>query len=113
MSLSKAVINEARQPYIVQIPVDTGGLAPEISRRILGFHKSRRITPRHGRSITKGHQIYCRWCFSDLATARAFVGQFGGTFYKTTATWNWVQIAHARRGADIAKAAGAFEKALN
>jgi hypothetical protein len=86
MSLSKAVINEARQPSIVQIPVDTGGLAPEISRRILGFHKSRRITPRHGRSITKGHQIYCRWCFSDLATARAFVGQFGGTFYKTTAT---------------------------
>jgi hypothetical protein len=31
-----------------------------------------RIQPRYGRSITEGDQIYCRWCFSDLATARAF-----------------------------------------
>jgi hypothetical protein len=29
-------------------------------------------------------QSYYRWRFSDLTTARAFVEQFGGAFYKTT-----------------------------
>jgi hypothetical protein len=56
----------------------------ELNRRIQAFHKLQRIQPRYGRSITEGDQIYCRWCFSDLPTARAFIEQFGGAFYKTT-----------------------------
>ena len=83
----RVLINEARCPYIVQIPVDSAGLEIELNCRILAFHKSRRIEPRHGRSFTEGDQIICcRWCFSDLATARAFVEHFGGAFYKITRT---------------------------
>jgi hypothetical protein len=51
---------------------------------IIAFHRSRGIPPRFGRTIWRNKQHYYRWCFSDLATARAFVEQFGGAFYKTT-----------------------------
>jgi len=53
-----------------------------LSRRIMNFHKSRHIHPRHGRTIIKQEQIYYRWCFPDLAAAHDFVEQFGGGFYK-------------------------------
>jgi hypothetical protein len=44
-------------------------------------HKSRNIQVRHGRNIRIETQIYFRWCFSDLETARSFVEQFGGTIH--------------------------------
>jgi hypothetical protein len=53
-----------------------------LNGQIIGFHKSRRIPLRFGRPVWRSHQHFYRWCFSDLATARAFVGQFGGAFYK-------------------------------
>jgi hypothetical protein len=53
-----------------------------LSRRIMELHKSRHIQPRHGRTIFRQGQTYYRWCFSDLATARGFLEQFGGAFYK-------------------------------
>jgi hypothetical protein len=58
----------------------------ELSRQIVGFHKSRRIQPRHGRQTIRDNQTFSRWCFADLPTARAFVEQFGGALYKTTGT---------------------------
>jgi hypothetical protein len=76
MGQDKRLTNEARHPYIVQFPVDSvAGLNVQLNRSILGFHHSRHIKPQHGRSITEGNQIYCRWCFSDLETARDFVEQ--------------------------------------
>ena len=82
----KAVVNEKKYPFIVEVPVAANGLARELSRQIVGFHKSRSVEPRHGRTTFRDGQTYYRWCFSDLETARAFVEQFGGAFYKTTGT---------------------------
>jgi hypothetical protein len=67
----KALTNESIYPNIVELAV-TG-------RRIIEFHKSRHIEPRHGRRIHKENQTYYRWCFSDPATARAFLEQFRGS----------------------------------
>ena len=73
--------------YVVELAVDTDKLNVELNRRMLHFHKSRNIRVRHGRihksrniQVRRGRktQIYFRWYFSDLATARAFIEQFGG-----------------------------------
>jgi len=77
--------------YVVELAVDTDKLNVELNRRMLHFHKSRNIRVRHGRihksrniqvrrgrRIIRETQIYFRWCFSDSATARAFIEQFGG-----------------------------------
>jgi hypothetical protein len=65
-------------PYIVGLAVDTDKLNVELNRRMLHFHKSRNIQVRHGRGIIREAQVYFRWCFSDSATVRAFIEQFGG-----------------------------------
>jgi hypothetical protein len=80
----KPLINESQYPYVVELAVPDTGLEIELNRQIVGFHKSRRIQPRHGRRIMRDNQTYSRWCFSDLPTARAFLEQFGGAFYKIT-----------------------------
>ena len=82
----KAVANESKSPFIVEMPVGANGLDVELNRQVIGFHKSRRIPPLFGRTSWRDGKLYYRWCFSDLETARAFVEQFGGTFYKTTGT---------------------------
>ena len=80
----KAVANERKYPFIVEVHVGANGLDVELNGQIVDFHKSHRIPPRFGRTVFRDGQSYYRWCFSDLATARAFVEQFGGAFYKTT-----------------------------
>jgi hypothetical protein len=74
----KGLTNEKRHPYIVELAVTADGLDVGLSRRIINFHKSLRIELRFGRRILRDEQNYYRWCFSDLATARAFIKQFGG-----------------------------------
>ena len=69
--------------------VAANGLDVELNRQIVAFHKSHGIPPRFGRTVWRNEQRYYRWCFSDLETARAFVEQFGGAFYKTT----WTTVA--------------------
>jgi hypothetical protein len=73
-----------KYPFIVEVPVAANGLDVELNGQIIGFHKSRRIPLLFGRTIWRNDQRYYRWCFSDLVTARVFVKQFGGAFYKTT-----------------------------
>ena len=68
----KATANEREYPYIVEFVVAGDELDVELSRRIMDFHASRKIQVRHGRKIVREGEIYFRWCFSDLATARAF-----------------------------------------
>ena len=80
----KALANESKCPFIVEVPVPAHGLGVELSGRIVGFHKSHHIPLRFGRTLLRKKQRNYRWCFSDLAIARAFVEQFGGAFYKTT-----------------------------
>ncbi len=80
----KAVANESKYPFIIEVPVAANGLDVGLNGQIVDFHKSRRISPRFGRTIWRNEQRYYRWCFSDLATARAFLEQFGGAFYKIT-----------------------------
>jgi hypothetical protein len=74
----KALSNESEYPNIVELAVSTDGLGPRLGRKIIDFHKARHVEPRHGRITVREGQIYFRWCFSDLATARAFIDQFGG-----------------------------------
>jgi hypothetical protein len=74
----KAVANEQRYPYIVELIVADDKLDVEVSRRMMNFHRSRKIQARYGRRIIREGQIYFRWCFSDLETARAFMEQFDG-----------------------------------
>jgi hypothetical protein len=78
----RGLTNEKKYPYVVELAVTGEGLDIALSRRIMNFHKSRHIHPRHGRTIIKQEQIYYRWCFPDLAAAHDFVEQFGGGFYK-------------------------------
>jgi len=80
----KAVANERKYPFIVEVHVGANGLDVELNGQIVDFHKSRRATPRFGRTVFRDAQTYYRWCFSDVETERAFVEQFGGAFYKTT-----------------------------
>jgi len=80
----KAIANELKYSFIIAVPVAANGLDVELNNQIVGFHKSRRIPPKFGRSMFRDGQSYYRWCFADLDTARAFVEQFGGVFYKTT-----------------------------
>jgi hypothetical protein len=82
----KALNNENRCPYVVELVLPDSGLEIELNHQIVGFHKSRRIQPRHGRQIIRDNRTYSRWCFSDSATACAFLEQFGGAFYKITDT---------------------------
>jgi hypothetical protein len=74
----KAVANEKKYPYIVELLVVDDKLDVEVNRRMMGFHRSRKIQARYGRRIIREGQIYYRWCFSDLETARAFMEQFDG-----------------------------------
>jgi hypothetical protein len=74
----KAVANESKYPYIVELFVANDELDVELSRRMMDFHRSRKIQARHGRRIVREDKIYFRWCFSGLATAHAFMEQFGG-----------------------------------
>ena len=76
----KAKANESKYPNVVELAVDGDGLDVTLGSRIINFHKSRHIQPHHGRTIIRQQQIFYRWCFSDLATARAFIDQFGGKF---------------------------------
>ena len=79
-SSPKAVANESKYPNVVELVVATDGLDVTLGRRIINFHKSRHIQPHHGRTIIRQQQIFYRWCFSDLATANAFIDHFGGEF---------------------------------
>jgi len=72
---------ERKYPHIVELAVGTHGLDVGLGRRIMHFHTSRHIKPRHGHIVLKEGETYYRWCFSDLATAQAFIEQFGGTVY--------------------------------
>ena len=78
----KASTNEIKYPNIVELAVAADGLEVELAHRIIEFHKSRHIEPRHGRIIHRENQTYYRWCFSDLATARAFLEQFSGSLVR-------------------------------
>jgi hypothetical protein len=80
----KALTNERRYPYIVELAVTPEGLDVELSLGIINFHKSLHIEPRFGRRVLRHEQNYYRWCFSDLATAHAFIEQFGGALRETT-----------------------------
>src|SRR5215831_12322123 len=82
----KTAANEAKYPFIVEVPIAANGLNVELNRQIVGFHKLHHTTLRFGRTALRNGQIFCGWCFFDLATARAFAEQFGGAFYKTIGT---------------------------
>jgi len=83
MHSDQRLTNERKYPHVIQLGVAADeGLDVSLNRQIMGFHKSRHIQPRHGRTIVRQGKIHYRWCFSDLATARAFLEQFGGAFYK-------------------------------
>jgi hypothetical protein len=74
--------NERKYPHIVELAVGSHGLDVGLGRQIMHFHNSRHIKPRYGHIVLKERQMYYRWCFLDLATAHAFMEQFGGTVYK-------------------------------
>ena len=79
----QAFVNECKYPNIVELTFPADGLEFELNRRIIGFHKSRHIQPRHGRQVVRENQTYFRWCFADLGTACDFIEQFGGALAET------------------------------
>ena len=81
---TKARVNESKYPFVVELAVDSNQLDFELSRQIIRFHQSRHIRPRYGRSVVNQFGTRYRWCFSDLSTARNFVKEFGGGFWKPT-----------------------------
>jgi hypothetical protein len=72
----KAVANESKYAFIIEVPVAANGLDVELNRSDCRFSQA----------IWRNEQRYYRWCFSDLEMAREFVEQFGGAFYKTSGT---------------------------
>jgi hypothetical protein len=54
----KAVTNEREYPYIVELVFDNDILDVELSRRMLDFHRSRKIQARHGRRIVREGQFF-------------------------------------------------------
>jgi hypothetical protein len=79
----KALANERKYPNIVELTIPADGLEFEFNRRIIEFHKSRYIQPRHGRQTVMEMVTYSRWCFADLGTACDFIEQFGGALTET------------------------------
>jgi hypothetical protein len=78
----RAITNEIRHPYIVEVAIVGDELNVQLGRRIMQFHQSQCIQPRYGRTLTTNRGKLYRWCFSDLLIARAFIEQFGGELYK-------------------------------
>jgi hypothetical protein len=78
----KALTNEVKYPYIVELAVRPHETNAELNGRIIDFHRSRKIQARRGRHCIKENKMYFRWCFSDWTTAGAFIEQFGGKVYK-------------------------------
>jgi hypothetical protein len=70
----RALINEDRFQYIIEIAVPPKGLDAQTSRSIIDFHRSRNIQVRFGHGLKN----LSRWCFSDGAVAEDFKEQFGG-----------------------------------
>ena len=65
----RAMANEKKYPHIVKLAVSKIGLDPGLARRIMNFHNSRHIRPRHGsinfsdskkKCITDGAFPICR-----------------------------------------------------
>jgi hypothetical protein len=68
-------VNERKYPNIVELTVPADGLEIQSNRRIIEFHKSRHIQPRHGREIVRGNRIYFRWCWrNDMSGAEEMAG---------------------------------------
>jgi hypothetical protein len=63
----KAVTNEKECPHIVELAVGKVGLDVELARRIMHFHISRHIKPRHGRIIFGVSKVYYRWLLYRFA----------------------------------------------
>jgi len=80
----KSAANEKEYPNVVEVAVSSEPLDVELSRRIILFHRSRHVKPRHGQRATRKNQLYYRWCFSDLATARDFLEHFGGALVENS-----------------------------
>ena len=74
--------NERKYPHVVELAVGRHGLDVGLGRRIMHFHNSRHIKPRHGHIVLKQRQTHYRLCFSDRAMAHAFIEQFGGSLYE-------------------------------
>jgi hypothetical protein len=85
----KTVATEQKYPYIVELLVVDDELDVEVSRRMMDFHRSRKIQARYGRRIVREGQIYFRWCFSDLDMASAFKEQFGGEVLQSERWRRW------------------------
>jgi len=78
----RTLTNERKYPFTVELAITGEELELALNRRIFDFHNRRHIRMRHGRTISRNGKKHYRWCFSDIATARAFAEQFGGAFYK-------------------------------
>ena len=54
---------ERKYPHIIELADGKQALDVGLGRRIMHFHNSRHINPRHGHIVLKNGQMYYRWCF--------------------------------------------------
>jgi hypothetical protein len=60
----KTAANEAKYPFIVEVPVDANGLNVELNRQIVGFHKWHHTTLRFGRTALRDGKFITAGAFS-------------------------------------------------
>ena len=89
----KATANESKYPYIIELALTGRVLDVGLSCRIMNFHKTRHIQPRHGHTAILKEGRTFRWCFSDLETARAFMSNLAAHCAKRGAAYGTKNIA--------------------
>jgi hypothetical protein len=66
----RALTNEIKYPYIVELPVALKELDAELSRQIIAFHTSRNIRAWHGRQIAKENKVLFSMVFFRFDNGR-------------------------------------------
>jgi hypothetical protein len=71
-------MNERSYQCFVEIAVPPNGFGWTLDA-MMAFHRVRRIEDRRGCGSARDGKHYCRWCFADAETAKAFRAKFGGS----------------------------------
>jgi len=81
--LGKALANESKYPFIIEVPLAKNRLDNHIDDEIVGFKRPHHLPPRFGAPLGESSTLLSLVLFR-FGDGRASVEQFGGTFRKIT-----------------------------